>query len=54
MVRRRKVYKQRGYSNRAKDRQRKAKKVGRRRSKSGRMYTETRANRSDRNRRKRL
>jgi hypothetical protein len=46
--------KQTGTSNKLFDKQRKAKPVGKRTSASGQEYTETRANRSDVDRRKRL
>jgi hypothetical protein len=46
--------KQTGTSNKAYDKQRKALPVGKRTSKTGNNYTETRANRSDVDRRKRL
>jgi hypothetical protein len=46
--------KQTGKSNKALDKKRKALPVGKRTSKTGNVYTETRANRSDQDRRKRL
>ena len=46
--------KQTGTSNKALDKKRKALPVGKRTSKTGNVYTETRANRSDSDRRKRL
>ena len=46
--------KQTGTSNKTIDKRRKALPVGKRTSKTGNVYTETRANRSDSDRRKRL
>jgi len=46
--------KQTGTTNKALDKKRKALPVGKRTSKTGKVYTETRANRSDADRRKRL
>lgn len=49
-----KTYHQTGKSNRTRDKKRKAKKPGWRKSKSGKKYFENRRNRSDKNRKKRL
>jgi len=50
----RRRYSQTGKSNKAVDKKLKAKKVGYRKAKSGRIYFEARRNRSDKNKRTRL
>ncbi len=47
-------YRQTGRSNTASDKKRTAKKPGKRVSKSGKTYTERRANRSDKSKKRRL